>query len=237
MAKFMKEVAEFGAPLLAEDRNLLSVAYKNVVGPLRAGWRILSQIEEAEVQKGSGYVDEIADYKSSIEAKLKTVCDEISDLINDTLIDNDGSLQGKVFYYKMNGDYARYLAEIQTGNAAARNVSASTAQEAYEKATNLAKGTSGDESMAPTHPIRLGLALNFSVFYYEIMEKAPQAIEMAQKAFDDAMAQLDEVNEAEYKDATLIMQLLKDNLTLWNEEGDHQSEKQGDMEVHDLEDD
>ena len=72
--------------------------------------------------------------------------------------------------------------------------------------------------LAPTHPIRLGLALNFSVFYYEIMGQPDQACELAKNAFDDAIAELDTLNEESYKDSTLIMQLLRDNLTLWTSE-------------------
>ena len=72
--------------------------------------------------------------------------------------------------------------------------------------------------MSPTHPIRLGLALNFSVFVYEIRQSAQKACKMARDAFDDAIADLDNVDDDFYKDATLIMQLLRDNLTLWTEE-------------------
>ena len=69
--------------------------------------------------------------------------------------------------------------------------------------------------MAPTHPIRLGLALNFSVFYYEILNSPDRACHLAKQAFDDAIAELDTLSEDSYKDSTLIMQLLRDNLTLW----------------------
>ena len=69
--------------------------------------------------------------------------------------------------------------------------------------------------LAPTHPIRLGLALNFSVFYCEILNSPDRACRLAKAAFDDAIAELDTLSEESYKDSTLIMQLLRDNLTLW----------------------
>ena len=82
------------------------------------------------------------------------------------------------------------------------------ASNAYKEAVEAAK------EMATTHPIRLGLALNFSVFYYEIMNKPEEACKLAKSAFDDAIAELDSLKEDSYKDSTLIMQLLRDNLTV-----------------------
>merc|ERR1711862_625800 len=84
-----------------------------------------------------------------------------------------------------------------------------SAEESYTKATESAA------SLAPTHPIRLGLALNYSVFLYEVQSKQEDACKLAKQAFDDAIAELDTLDEESYKDSTLIMQLLRDNLTLW----------------------
>ncbi|KAH6935679.1 hypothetical protein HPB50_007675 [Hyalomma asiaticum] len=96
-------------------------------------------------------------------------------------------------------------------------------QKAYQEAFDISKG-----KMQPTHPIRLGLALNFSVFYYEILTAPDRACHLAKQAFDDAIAELDTLNEDSYKDSTLIMQLLRDNLTLWTSDtqgdGDEQQE-------------
>ena len=71
------------------------------------------------------------------------------------------------------------------------------------------------ETLKSTHPIRLGLALNYSVFYYEILNSPDIACKFAKKAFDNAIADLDTLEEDEYRDSATIMQLLRDNLTLW----------------------
>jgi len=106
------------------------------------------------------------------------------------------------------GDYHRYLAEFATGDV--RKAAAEQSLVAYKRATDVATA-----ELAPTHPIRLGLALNFSVFYYEILGTPERACQLAKQAFDEAISELDTLNEESYKDSTLIMQLLRDNLTLW----------------------
>jgi 14-3-3 protein epsilon len=98
------------------------------------------------------------------------------------------------------------------------------AQKNYQEALNIAQNA--EKGLAPTHPIRLGLALNFSVCYYEILHDSAKACELAKHAFDEAIAKLDHLDDASYKDSTLIMQLLRDNLILWTQD----NEEQGDDE-------
>ena len=205
MVQDMKEVARQPQELTVEERNLLSVAYKNVIGSRRASWRVVSSIE----QKGEAdRMTIIKDYKAKIEQELVDICNDILSIIDDSLIPNSTSEEAKVFYHKMKGDYFRYLSEFQTGDV--RKASASSALDSYQAASAIASN-----DLPPTHPIRLGLALNFSVFYYEILNSPDQACQIAKQAFDDAIAELDTLNEESYKDSTLIMQLLRDNLTLW----------------------
>ncbi|KAK7550565.1 14-3-3-like protein 2, partial [Phyllosticta citricarpa] len=195
--------------LTVEERNLLSVAYKNVIGARRASWRIVTSIEQKEESKGNeSQVTLIKEYRQKIEGELATICEDILKVLDDHLIKSAQSGESKVFYHKMKGDYHRYLAEFAIGDK--RKTSADKSLDAYKAATEVAQ-----TDLAPTHPIRLGLALNFSVFYYEILNSPDQACHLAKQAFDDAIAELDTLSEESYKDSTLIMQLLRDNLTLW----------------------
>ncbi|KAE8703855.1 14-3-3-like protein [Hibiscus syriacus] len=210
MVEFMEKVAKtVDVELTVEERNLLSVAYKNVVGARRASWRIISSIEQKEEsRRNEDHVATIKEYRAKIEAELSKICDGILSLLESHLVPSASSAESKVFYLKMKGDYHRYLVELKTSSE--RKESAESTLLAYKSAQDIALG-----DLAPTHPIRLGLALNFSVFYYEILNSPDRACNLAKQAFDGAISELDTLGEESYKDSTLIMQLLRDNLTLW----------------------
>jgi hypothetical protein len=102
MVTYMKEVAKLGGELTVDERNLLSVAYKNVVGTRRASWRIISSIEQKEESKGSDkHVSTIKDYRNKIETELEKVCQDVLDVLDDFLIPNAATGESKVFYHKM----------------------------------------------------------------------------------------------------------------------------------------
>eukprot|EP01026_Neomeris_dumetosa_P010589 TRINITY_DN1394_c0_g1_i1.p1 TRINITY_DN1394_c0_g1~~TRINITY_DN1394_c0_g1_i1.p1 ORF type:complete len:264 (-),score=53.64 TRINITY_DN1394_c0_g1_i1:334-1125(-) len=211
MVEQMKKVAKMvqEQELSVEERNLLSVAYKNVIGARRASWRIVTSIEQKEESKGNdSHVEKIKKYRKVVEVELQDICNSILELLDVHLIPTASTGESKVFYLKMKGDYHRYLAEFKIG--ADRKEAAEHTLLAYKAAQDIAL-----VDLAPTHPIRLGLALNFSVFYYEILNSPERACHLAKQAFDDAIAELDTLGEESYKDSTLIMQLLRDNLTLW----------------------
>jgi 14-3-3 protein epsilon len=206
MCKFVKKLVELKSSkkedLDVDERNLLSVAYKNVVGAKRASWRTLSG--------GFDDADEnlLNKYKALVEDELEAICMEVLNLLTNHLcknVEGNGD-ETEVFYLKMSGDYYRYLAEFRTGSDEYKAKS----EEYYKKAMDVAEA-----NLNETHPTRLGLALNFSVCYYEILKKPDKACDLAKKSFDAAIEKLDTLNDASYKDSTLIMQLLRDNLTLW----------------------
>ncbi|XP_038997100.1 14-3-3-like protein D [Hibiscus syriacus] len=209
MVTAMKKLAELDVELTVEERNLLSIGYKNVIGARRASWRILSSIEQKEEGKGNEQnVKKIKGYMQIVELELSDICKDIMGVINEHLIPSCFGGESTVFYYKMKGDYYRYMAEFKTSDE--RKEAADQSLKAYQSAT-----TTAEAELPPTHPIRLGLALNFSVFYYEIMNSPERACHLAKQAFDEAISELDTLSEESYKDSTLIMQLLRDNLTLW----------------------
>eukprot|EP01046_Picozoa_sp_COSAG06_P065011 COSAG06_NODE_15781_length_1044_cov_0.911205_1_plen_126_part_01 len=116
MVDQMGKVAKMDVELTVEERNLLSVAYKNVIGARRASWRIISSIEQKEENKGNAkQVEMIKGYRTSVETELNQTCDDILSLLTENLIPSSTSGESKVFYYKMKGDYHRYLAEFQAG--------------------------------------------------------------------------------------------------------------------------
>merc|ERR1712174_21559 len=150
----------------------------------------------------------MGEYREKVENELRDICQDVLGLLDQYLIPKASNAESKVFYLKMKGDYYRYLAEVATGEA--RTTVVEDSQKAYQDAYDISKS-----KMQPTHPIRLGLALNFSVFYYEILNSPDRACHLAKQAFDDAIAELDSLSEESYRDSTLITQLLRDNLTLW----------------------
>merc|ERR1711977_181124 len=146
-------------------------------------------------------------YRNTVEGELQKICDTILALLDSKLVPVAKDAEAKVFYHKMKGDYYRYIAEFTSDEK--KSEAAKKAKSAYDDAMAAAA------ELAVTHPIRLGLALNFSVFHYEVLNNPDEACKMARTAFEDAIAELDNVSEESYKDSTLIMQLLRDNLTLW----------------------
>jgi 14-3-3 protein epsilon len=183
------------------------------VGARRAAWRLTISIEHKEQTNGDTMKSAVAgDYCTRVRDEVLQLCVELLRLLDDMrILTHAHTEEANVFYLKMKADYQRYICEITRGDAKAKM--AFDAKTTYEEALALAQ-----KSLPVNDPTRLGLALNMSVFYREVLGDIDAASAMARRAFEDSIAELDCVLEDSYKDSTLIMQLLRDNLTLWTEE-------------------
>ena len=164
----------------------------------------------------------MAAYKQKIEEELFNQCLSIVNLVKDKCIRLAANSESKAFFLKMAGDYYRYIAESAQGDKL--NEVKNGALEYYTQASEVS-----EKELGACNPIRLGLALNFSVFYYEVMNNHKRACELGESALQSALDKIDECDEETFRDAKSIIELLKENLSLWKEE-----EGEGNNDIEDL---
>eukprot|EP00656_Telonema_subtile_P057325 TRINITY_DN93_c0_g1_i2.p1 TRINITY_DN93_c0_g1~~TRINITY_DN93_c0_g1_i2.p1 ORF type:complete len:217 (+),score=76.59 TRINITY_DN93_c0_g1_i2:70-720(+) len=179
--------------------------------------RQVQQYFEKNTEDGSADAARDEAYIGHISSEVFKLIEEVCTDVVSVYVEGEKKAEQPeviVFFKKMEGDYNRYGAEITEGpgNKDKKEHYTNAAKAAYESALKTAEA-----HLPSTNPIRLGLALNFSVFHYEICEQKGDAVTLAKSAFDLSIDHLDSLPDDEYKDSTLIMQLLKDNLTLWTD--------------------
>ena len=219
MVKTINKFVELDPKLTKDERNILSAGYKNIISDKRASWRLLNSMERKESKKNSSQVDNIKSVKNSIEKELTNIIDDIQLIIDKYLIPNAIDAENKVYYLKLKGDYYRYKCEFAIGKEF--NEACSIAEKVYEEANDIA-----NKSIPISSSTRLGLALNYSVFFYEIKGLKEEACKIAKNAFDEAMKVLDILEKSKPKDTILIIQLLKENLILWSNEMNDNDEEE-----------
>jgi 14-3-3 protein epsilon len=207
----MESVGRSGNELSVEERKLLSVAYKNAVGSRRAARRITTSVELEETSKGNdGFAARAREYRDKVDDEVQKLCITVVGLLERSLIPKASDGESAVFYLQMKAGFHRHIAESTAGEAKAKAVCCTEA--AYAAAAAVA-----EVLLAVTHPIRLGLALHYSVFLYEVQLKPEEACKWLHMAIEAAFAELDNVREDLCKDSTLIMQLMGDSLALWKD--------------------
>ena len=174
MVDFLKPVIrEKGASLSNDERNLLSVAFKNLISSQRSAIRTIAAIEQNK--KYEKHAGALSEYKLKIESVLFKNCEDIIQLIKADIINKADDQSAKAFFLKMIGDYCRYITENAKGERLEK-----CKQEAltnYSQAQEIC-----EKDLGACDAIRLGLALNFSVFYYEVMSDVKKACELGEKA-------------------------------------------------------
>ena len=205
--------------LNSDERNLLSIAYKNSLTSRRTALRTVIAYETKEKKKDSSpFLSYIQEYRKIIENELTKMCNDVLVTIDTNLLKKAEDAEAKVFYLKMKGDYNRYIAEYAQGDL--KEQVSNSALESYGAATQESS------NLSPIHPIALGLALNFSVFYYEVIGDHEKACQTAQDVLDNAgndkeLNNADDDDENEnIRDAKSIINLLRENLDMWKMEAD-----------------
>jgi len=202
MVIYMARVAGMGTELNEEERNLLSVAFKNAVSARRQAYRAISSQMTRE-DPANPHLPNIQGYKQTVLNELSAKCDEILALLSKEACWSQ-TPDGQVFYLKMRGDYHRYKAEV----AVPAEPSIQAAGEAYTQAMQIA-----ETGLRADHPIRLGLALNTSVFFVEVKQNRDEACRIAKLAYEQADPY--RASGEMVKDSEQVMQLLSDNMVLW----------------------
>jgi 14-3-3 protein epsilon len=173
MVDFLKPILKNkGGDFSVEERNLLSVGFKNLIGGKRTAIRTITAIEQNT--KYSKYASALQHYKKKIEGELQKDCQNIINMIKNDAMKALADPEGKAFFLKMVGDYYRYMAE--SAQADLLTQAREGALEHYKQADTAGK------DLPACNPIKLGLALNFSVFYYEVMQDNKQACQLAETA-------------------------------------------------------
>ncbi|KAI0368105.1 14-3-3-like protein [Pilatotrama ljubarskyi] len=211
----LKDIIDTDGPhLTIDERNLLSIAYKNLTANFRSSWRTIDILQKKEALSSTRQeVKLMRVQKERIEKDIDTLCRDAVDLLEHKLIPAASDGEEKVFYSKMRGDYYRYLAELTRLHP--KEDLAATSLDAYRFAYRHAL-----ETLPATHPTRLGLALNFAVYFHDIMRSPERACHLAKHAFDEAVRTASESpsSVANLEDSLMILQLMRDDLILWQGE-------------------
>ncbi|WAO97138.1 14-3-3 domain-containing protein [Fusarium falciforme] len=143
MVPLLKEVIQRGGELSVDERNLLTTAFNNVFDTRRASWRIISSVEKNEYKGSEKHLATIRGYRIKIENEIEKICRDVLDLLDQSLIPNASTSESMALYYKMKGDYSRYLTEFVSGEK--HNLAVTSAYNAYKAELDaLTKEPDGD---------------------------------------------------------------------------------------------
>jgi hypothetical protein len=209
-------------PILSSDERLtFSNAFKNLLIMKRNSLKYLEDLfkkerkskglteKEAEENiKNCEYLDEII---IKVEDESHSLIGLMLEILDEMLIPNSKKPEAQVFYLKLKADYFRYKAEISRGDD--KEIAIDLAEHAYNDAYLMS-----EEQLPITSITRVGLAVNFSIFYYEHKSMLDEAIMIARSCFDDAIKSVDDIEPEKAKDYILLVHLLKENVIFWNTE-------------------
>ena len=211
MVLSINKFIELNPKLSKEEKNIVSAGFKNILSERRASWRLLNSMEKRELKKKPEQAKNIKEIKNHIEKELKKQIEDILNVIDKYLLPNAQDAESKVLYLRLKADHYRYLSEFSKDKE--YNKAIEEAEKNYKEAYEIAI-----KELPVINNTRVGLCLNFSVFYYEIKGNKKEGCKVAKRAFEDSMKYLDDLEKFKSKDVLLLIQLLKENLIFWTSE-------------------
>ncbi|KAH0788695.1 14-3-3 protein [Histomonas meleagridis] len=207
----IKKAVDLDPKLSVNERNLLASAYKNLISNHRNGLRTLDAISNHDDGNlTESRKNQIIEIQKKISLELEEKCYELIKMVEEKLLPAAQDEDFKLFYEKLRGDYYRYICETLTGEEQVKV--AQKAKEAYDSALEIAM-----DHFAIYDPHRLSTVLNYSIFLFEVMNQKEEAIDFAKNAYHQALSLIDENTDDNYSDATMILQMMNENINKWSE--------------------
>ena len=221
--QLIKTAIELNPDLSEDERELLSSAYKNKITQPRKGIRRLQAIilqEQENLKNGQdtteNRIQKLIDFKNQLLDDMEKNCEDCINLVEEKLLPVAKTPEAKVFYKKMEGDYYRYFCEFIEDEGKKKDISDKT-KACYDAALEIAK-----QEIPQYKPLYLSLLLNYSVFYYEILNEKEEALQLSEKTYNDSQALIEQNSEKSRDEARMILQILQDNITHWKGETSEQ---------------
>jgi len=206
MLVYMKAVVKQPQEMNMYEMDLFTMACKSVIEARRVAIRSVDSMESEVEPHAQQQVDQ---YKAAIQMELTEEITDILHILDKYYLSETATLGSKVFYYKMKGDYNRYLVELQVENEPHRRYVLATIR-AYVRASKYASS-----GLPEAHPQRLSLALNYSVFYSDYLNKPAIGLSIAKTEYKSGIDKLDDLPEDLYINAASHLRLLQDNIRMW----------------------
>ena len=200
-------------PVLSNDeRNLFNNICKSFLNTKRKSHRFYKSQVLKETKKGKfenvKFLEELIE---KIESEINSILNLTLELIDTQILPNSKKIEAQVFYHRLKADLLRYKAEVSY--AEEKDLILDLTEQSYNEAYMLS-----EEDLPISSIVRVGLALNFSLFYYNHRDMSEEAIIIAKTCFEEACKVVDEIDEIEGKDYILLVQLLKENIVFWTSE-------------------
>ena len=210
--KYMEEIAKSKKnDLSIEEINLLTIAYNNHLTKKLNQIKILNRVISKDETSNSKYIKLDTNLRDIIQRDVNEICNKMINLCDNYLLNKSEKDETKILYLKLRGEYYKYLSDILENEQQkdANKNAINSYNEAYELSDNL----------SVTNPIKLGFILNYAIFQYEFLDDIDTALKIAKENFEIGINQLEKVNDNnEYKNASSILMLLKQNIDMWERE-------------------